>query len=235
MLIAATSDVLSPRFFQQFVTSLEKLQQKPDLFLMAGDMIYRGAIEEYEKIYNALFGKVECPLVACFGNNEFQQVREDIRQKYRKIIFLDDQSILLKVGKTSVGIFGSTGSLDTPTPWQKQNIPNVERLFQMRYNLAAKHLSRMMVDFKILLLHYAPTYKTLEGENPRFFSSMGSKVWENILIEQKPNLVIHGHSLRGTRLAWIDTVPVVNVALPLNQGIVLINTEQLKPGLQKFV
>ena len=235
MLIAATSDVLSPRFFGQFVDSLEKLQQRPDLFLMAGDMIYRGAVGEYEKIYNALFGKITCPIVACFGNNEFQSVRDQLKQKYREIRFLDDQSIILRVGTRSVGIFGSTGGLDTPTPWQQTNVPNIQRLFKMRYDMADKHLERMRVEFRILLLHYAPTYKTLEGENPRFFSSMGSKVWENILVKRKPELVIHGHSLRGSRIAWVDTVPVVNVAFPLNKGIVLIDTDKLKPGLQKFV
>lgn len=235
MLIAATSDVLSPRFFPQFVSSLEKLQQKPDLFLMAGDMIYRGAIEEYEKVHNALFGKITCPIVACFGNNEYQPIRDKLKQRFRDIRFLDDQSILIRAGKVTVGVFGTTGALDTPTPWQKANIPNIEKIFQMRYNMADKHLERMKVGFRILLSHYAPTYKTLEGENPRYFSSMGSQVWENILVERKPDLVVHGHSLRGSRLAWVDTVPVVNVALPLNRGIVLINTEQLKPGLQKFV
>jgi predicted phosphodiesterase len=69
MLIAATGDVHSPRYYEEFVSALEKLQVKPDLMLLAGDMIERANVKEFEKINNALFGKVECPIVACFGKN----------------------------------------------------------------------------------------------------------------------------------------------------------------------
>lgn len=235
MIIAATGDVHSPRYFEDFVRAVDGLMVRPDLFIMVGDMVHRGEIAEYEKVYNVLFGKITCPMVACFGNNEFQQLRDELKQKFKDIRFLDDQSIILKVGTKSVGIFGTTGSLDTPTPWQKANIPNIERLYQSRYELTDKHLQRMLVDFKILLTHYSPTYKTLEGENSRFYGSMGSQVWENILMSRKPNLVLHGHSHRGTKQAWLDTVPVFNVSLPLNREIVIIDTDKLKPGLAKFV
>jgi Icc-related predicted phosphoesterase len=93
----------------------------------------------------------------------------------------------------------------------------------------------MATNVKILLMHYSPTYKTLEGENPRFFSTLGSQVYENILLNRKPDLVLHGHNYRGTKQAWIETVPVFNVSLPLNKEIVIIDTEKLKPGLAKFV
>jgi Icc-related predicted phosphoesterase len=235
MLIAATGDVHSPRYYEEFVSALEKLQVKPDLMLLAGDMIERANVKEFEKINNALFGKVECPIVACFGNNEWEECRKELKEKYKEIKFLDDESIILQIGMKSVGIFGSTGALDTPTKWQKAHVPNIENIYRRRYELADASLQRMGADFKILLLHYAPTYKTLEGENPNFFSSMGSRFWENILISRKPNLVVHGHGHKGTKEAWIDTVPVINVALPLNHEIVVIDTEKLRPGLQKFV
>jgi Icc-related predicted phosphoesterase len=235
MIIAATGDVNSPRYYSEFVSAMEQFNVKPDLFLIVGDMIHRGDMNEWEKIHNVLFGKIFCPIVACFGNNEFLGQREELKQKYRDIRFLDDQSIVLDIGKTSVGIFGTTGGLDTPTPWQKANVPNVERFFQTRYELTDKHLQRMIVDFKILLIHYAPTYKTLEGENPRFFSTMGSQIYENILTNRKPNLVLHGHSHRGSKMAWINTVPVINASLPVNREIVVIDTEKLKPGIAKFV
>lgn len=235
MLIAATGDVHSPRYYGEFVSAVERLQIKPDLFLIVGDMVHRGEISEYEKVYNVLFGKITCPIVACFGNNEFQQLREELKQKYKDVRFLDDQSIILTIGTASVGIFGTTGSLDTPTPWQKANVPNIEKIYQSRYELADKHLQRMLTQFKILLMHYSPTYKSLAGENPRFFSSMGSQIYENILNARKPSLVLHGHSHRGTRMVWIDTVPVFNVSLPLNREIVVIDTDKLKPGLARFV
>lgn len=235
MIIAATSDVNTPRYYADFVTALDTMTVRPNLFLIAGDMVNRGEMSEYQKVYNALFGKVSCPIIACFGNNEYEQARETVKREFREIRFLDDQSIVVSFGSLNVGIFGTTGSLETPTPWQKANIPNIEMIYQQRMDLADKHLQRMTGMFKILLAHYAPTYKTLEGENPSFFSSMGNQVFENVINNRKPNLVIHGHSHRGLKQAWIDTVPVFNVAFPLNREIVIIDTDKLKTGIAKFV
>jgi Icc-related predicted phosphoesterase len=236
MLIAATGDVHSPQYYEEFVRAVDMIQKKPDLFLMVGDMIGRGGIEEYEKIYNALFGKITCPIVSCFGNNEFiPDSTQEIKQRYKEIRFLWDDSLILKIGNTSVGVVGTLGSLDVPTKWQKENIPNIEKTYLERINFVDRHLQRLMVDFKILLMHYAPTYKTLEGENPNFYGSMGSRVYENVLLSRKPDLVVHGHSHRGKKMAWVDTVPVFNVSFPVNREIVIIDTDQLKPGLAKFV
>jgi len=232
MIIAATGDVHSPQYFEGFVRSVDGLKVKPDLFLMVGDMVNRGDLKEYDKIYNTLFGKVSCPILSCFGNNEFQEIREEIRKKYSDIKFLDDQSAILTVGEKVVGIVGTTGSLDTPTPWQKANVPNIEKIYQQRVSFVDSHLQRMVLDIPltIVLMHYAPTFKTLEGENPRFYTSQGSQMYENVLVQRKPSLVIHGHSHRGTKQAWVDSVPVFNVSLPLNRQIVVIDTEKdLKP------
>lgn len=235
MLIAATSDTHLPKNYEDFFHAVDRMSKRPDLFLVAGDVVQHGEMAEYEKFYNAIFGKFSCPIVACFGNNEFQQLREDVKRKYRDIKFLDDETEIVKVDGNAVGIFGTTGSLETPTPWQLANIPNIERIFKQRVELADSALRRMQADFKILLMHYAPTFRTLEGDNPRFFSSLGSQMYENVINSRKPNLVIHGHSRGGLKHAWIDTVPVFNVSFPLNREIVAIDTSELKPGLAKFV
>jgi len=244
MIIAATGDVHSPRHFDLFlraIDDLEALGMQPHLFLITGDMVHRGEIEEYDKIYNALFGKITCPIVACFGNNEYREHREALKQRVRGIRFLDDQSISIGVQlpgamrEFAVGIVGTTGSLETPTPWQRANIPNIERVYQERVSMVERHLTHMRTNFRIVLMHYAPTYKTLEGENPRFYTSMGWNVYENVLIRQKPDLVLHGHSHRSLKQAWVDSVPVFNACLPLNDKILVIDTEKLKPGLTKFV
>ena len=235
MIIAATGDIHSPIYFEEFVKSIDALTIRPDIFIMAGDMIDRGKVDEFDKICNALFGKIDCPIISVFGNNEYEELKDEIKNRCKKVRFLDDQSIIMEIRGVSVGIFGSTGSLDEPTRWQKAHIPNIERIYQLRYQIAEKHLERMLTHIKILVTHYAPTYKTLEGENPRTYQSLGSKVWENLIIKYKPTLVIHGHSHRGSKFAWVDSVPVFNVAFPLNKKIVIIDTEKLKPGLLKFV
>jgi Icc-related predicted phosphoesterase len=236
MIIAATGDVHSPQYYQEFVRSIDMMFAKPDLFLMVGDMMDRNEPEEYEKIHNALFGKINCPIVACFGNNEFiPDFTQQIREKNKDIKFLWDESTILTLGRTSVGIVGTLGSLDQPTKWQRVNLPNIEGVYEQRIGIVDRALQRLMADFKIVLMHYAPTYKTLEGESPQFYGSIGSQHYEEVLMNRKPNLVLHGHSHRGKKMVWIDTVPIYNVSFPVNREIVIINTDDLKPGLAKFV
>jgi len=239
MIIAATGDVHSPQYYEEFVRAMDKMQmiEKPQLFLITGDMINRGSIEEYERVYNTMFGKISCPIVSCFGNNEFSELREQIRKNYPDIKFLDDDATMLELAdKTTVGIVGTIGSLDTPTPWQRTNIPNIEKIYEQRVDTVSRLLQRMRADIKIILMHYSPTYKTLEGNNPRFFGTLGSQMYENVITKLKPTLVIHGHAHRGIKQAWIDNVPVFNVSLPVNRQIVFIDTEKdLKSGIAKFV
>jgi Icc-related predicted phosphoesterase len=236
MIIAATGDVHAPQYYEEFVRAIDTIRVKPDLFLIAGDMINRGEVQEYEKIYNALFGKITCPIVACFGNNEFiPDITQEIKQKYREIRFLRDESTILKIGNITVGIVGTIGSLDIPTRWQTQNIPNIEGVYRERVNFVDRQLQRMVTNFKIVLMHYAPTYKTLEGENPNFYGNIGSRAYENVFLNKKPDLVLHGHSHRGKKMAWFDTVPIFNVSFAASKEIAIIDTAELRPGLTKFV
>jgi Icc-related predicted phosphoesterase len=237
MIIAVTGDIHSPHYYEDFLKALDELPDNIDLFLIAGDMIDRGEVSEYEKIRNALFGKVNCPILACFGNNEFEEKEEEIKSICREIRFLSDQAFVIDVKGMPVGIVGTRGSLEEPTKWQRAHIPNIDKIYAQRLQLVKLQLRKIIhTPFKILLMHYAPTYKTLEGENPLFYGTLGWNAFENVIIEMRPNLVIHGHSHRGKKFAWVDTVPVFNVSFPANEKkIVIINTEELKPGLTKFV
>ncbi len=238
MRILACADIHSPIFYQDFLRSLDTTSEKVDLILLAGDMVERDVIEkeieEYKKIYNSFFGKFFSPIIAVFGNTEFEEYRETIKKEITGIRFLDDQYVEIKVGEENVLIFGSTGSLDEPTRWQKSHTPNITQIYKSRIEKARTCLKNYK-GFKILLTHYAPTYKTLQGENPFFYQNLGSIEMERVILETKPNLVIHGHSHSGIKFAWVDTVPVFNVAFPANKSLVLIDTEKIKPGLQKFV
>jgi Icc-related predicted phosphoesterase len=237
MLIAAVGDIHSPRFFDQYVKAVEDLHIEPDIFFLVGDIIHRGNVGEYQKVYNVLFGKITCPIIACFGNEEYgEETRMLIENQNPDIKFLDDESIVLEVAGKSVGIVGSVGSLDRPTFWQRSNIPEIYEIYKKRVETIEALLSNLKTDIKILLIHYTPTYKILEGEIPQAYPELGSKAYEKVIVEQKPTLVLTGHSHKGRREAWIDTVPIFNVAFPLRREIVVIDTDKdLKPGLEKFL
>jgi predicted phosphodiesterase len=49
--VACVSDVHAPKNFEVFKEALKKLEEKEiDLFLFGGDMIYKGKIDEIQKI-----------------------------------------------------------------------------------------------------------------------------------------------------------------------------------------
>lgn len=240
MIIAATGDIHSPLNYELFVKSINNLQANPDLFLITGDVIDRKStgetdiIKEFQKVSNALFGVVSCPIFACFGNNEFESEWDEIRLSFPDIKFLQDESAEIEVKGKKVGIVGSKGSLDRPTWWQKNNIPNISEIYKKRVEKIEGLLDKLKVDYKILLIHYPPTYKILAGENPRAFPELACQALERVVIEKKIDLVLTGHAHKGKKEAWLDGIPVINAGLTLNNGLVIIDTEKLKPGLGRF-
>ena len=234
MIIAATGDIHLPKGYEDFLKAVDTMKAEPDLFLIAGDIVHHGDVNEFDKFYNIIFGKFECPVVVCFGNTELPKFREEVKAIYKDIRFLDDEAWSVNVGGTDVGIFGTTGSLEKATQWQTANIPNIQNLYKSRVKLAEHGLRKMNTKLKILLMHYAPTFKTLDGENPNYFSTLGSREYENVIATQKPSMVIHGHSHNGINKAVVEGVPVFNAAFPVNKEILMIDTQAQKQGLSKF-
>lgn len=96
MRIAAVADVHSPRFFIEFTNSLTQCW-KPDLFLLAGDIVNRGKADEYPRVVDAIeriHGEV--PIIACFGNEEYLESRDEIiALTGNRVIFLDESTTTL--------------------------------------------------------------------------------------------------------------------------------------------
>ncbi len=241
MIILAVSDLDSLEGdYEQFWSLLEKAEE-PDLFLMAGDMYLSDTPEDYKTILEH-FERLgwKCPIIACFGNREFEQKYDEIKNicGYR-VNFLNDESFELTIKGKSVGIAGSKGCLDQPTWWQIKTNPNIRRFYKERAEKIRQLLTQMKTEIKILLTHYAPTYQTLKGENTRIYGGIGSPQIEKILMETKTTFAVHGHAHLGSRIGFADSIPIFNVALPVNKGLVRIDTENLpkpdKKGLEKFI
>ncbi|MHA1264806.1 MAG: metallophosphoesterase family protein [Candidatus Helarchaeota archaeon] len=227
--IACVSDVHAPRYLDLFKASLEKIKHKEiDIFLLAGDIIYKGVVRELTRVITLLEDyNIKFPVYACFGNEEYDNLYEDLKLLGKdKIIFLEDELISLKRKAKKIGIIGTKGSLAQPTWWQAKNIPNIREIYRMRIKkieeLAQKNTN---YDIKILLIHYAPTYKTVVGEPERAYPQMGTKALEKVILNPnyKITAVVHGHAHKGRKLAILgNRVPVYNVALPLRKEITIL-------------
>ena len=222
MRIAAVSDIHSPKYLELLHEALSAADLRNiDLFLLAGDLIYKGEIEEIDKVVEAI--RVNCPIVAVFGNEEYEHLHDDLRERTKgKIRFLEEETLVIEAGGESLGVVGSKGSLDRPTFWQRKNIPNIWRIYNETREKVAELLSELRTDYKCLLLHYAPTYKTLQGEKPSKYPELGSKKYEKLILKSNPDLVIHGHAHKGKSYAELAATSIYNVALPLTKKITII-------------
>ena len=229
MIISAISDLdILGVDLEPFWDVLKKAR-KPDLLLFAGDMYDWKTPETYGLILDFIdMLKWKCPIVAVFGNHEFDEELDEIKKIAKKRIkFLEEESIVLKIKNKKLGIVGSTGALDSPTIWQLGNIAGIDDEFKEISNTIKKQLLALKADVRILLTHYAPTYKTLKGENKSFYSVIGSKKMEKVLKETKPTFAVHGHAHYGLPLAFVDSVPVFNVCLEINKKLVEIDPDKL--------
>ncbi len=238
MIIAAVGDLDPLRGnYEPFLEALQNAKS-PALLLFAGDMYERSQPDNYGIILD-LIDKVkwDCPTVAVFGNREFEQEYDKIKEICgERIRFLVDESLVIKISGKEIGIVGSKGCLDNPTWWQLTNIPGIREMYKQRAQRLAELLKALRTEIKILLTHYAPTHRTLKGENPNAFGGLGYKGLEDALLEAKATLAVHGHAHFGTQQAFIDSIPIFNVAFPVNKKIVEIDLGNLpKAGLAKFV
>jgi len=237
MIIAAISD-LDPLGveLEPFLDMLKKIKE-PDLFLLGGDVYEYRSPEIYGLVLDFLkLIKWNCPIIAVFGNREFDEDRDDIRKICKKkITFLEEEKIEIKIENKTVGIVGTEGSLDVPTWWQFTHTKNIKNIYDERREKVEKLLKDLKTNIKILLMHYSPTYKTLKGEDPRVYGGLGSKKYEKVLIDNRPSFVAHGHAHYGIPLAFVGPVPVFNVCFNINRKIVEIDPEKLpKGGLERF-
>lgn len=215
--VAAVGDIHAPKFMNEFKRSLSAMDPSSiGLLLLAGDLILKGNYHNLNYVLESIEqNDVNCPIIACFGNEEYSGIRDDMRKLAgRRLRFLDDESAEVQVRGLKVGIIGSQGSLECPTPWQARNIPNIERTYSERIDRIVQLLNGLKADLRILLLHYPPTFRVLEGEPKAFYRYIGCDRCERIISKDRVDVVICAHSHMGSPLALVNDVPVHNVSLP---------------------
>ncbi|MDX1534095.1 MAG: metallophosphoesterase [Thermoplasmata archaeon] len=203
-----------------------------DLILLAGDISHRNDVDLYGRVLEAFQEASEAPIVAVFGNHDYADSHAAYRMAY-PITFLEEETKDLQVAGRRVRVIGSTGVLDRPTWWQRTNLPQIAAEYTRRLHVLDGLLEEE--GFRILLTHYAPTYRTLVGEGESYWDQLGSKRMESVLLRHRPELVIHGHAHLGvpyaelqtgqTTLTTFDrgrTIPVHNVAFPVRKELTLL-------------
>jgi uncharacterized protein len=208
---------------QRLVGVFADAAREADLILLAGDLTLHGEPEELGTLVDAVQG-IEKPVFAVLGNHDWHGNRCDELTEVLTdagIRMLDKQSAVVEVGETSVGIAGVKGFVggfpDSALPDFGE--PSLRRVYA-ETSEEVEGLGRALEEIascavRIVLLHYAPTSATLEGEPPGIWAFLGSDRLAGPIAQHRPNIVLHGHGHMGTFKGEIGDVPVYNVAQPV--------------------
>jgi uncharacterized protein len=224
--IAAAGDVhCSPERRHEIEESFAGIAEQADLILLAGDLTTGGEPEDGAVLAEAC-RQLEIPVLAVLGNHDWHANRCDELVAVLEdggIAVLDRDCRVLEIAGTKVGVVGTKGFVggfpDSALPDFGE--PLLRRIYA-ETSAEVEALDRGLdavagCDLRIVLLHYAPTVTTLEGEPRGIYAFLGSDRLAAPISEHVPDLVLHGHGHAGTFEGFIGKVPVFNVSIPVMQ------------------
>lgn len=228
----AVGDIHGKRYFSLFIASLRSIIGfHPDVFVLAGDIIDEGRVEDLDVILEEIQGKFPgVPIIAVFGNEEYHEVEHSLIKSHPEVIWLNDSPAILKLNELRVGFVGTRGALEKLTYWQRRHKPELKLIYEERPNLVRDLMTEIKKysDALVFISHYAPTFLTVKGEPKKLYPYMGSREMERVIRETKPNIVIHAHAHNARVVeARLDSIQIFNVSLPARKGLTQI---EIKPS-----
>jgi uncharacterized protein len=194
-----------------------------DAVFIAGDLTTFGEPEQAEVLADAC-RELEVPVVAVLGNHDWHANRADeIVESLTAsgIVVLDRSWKVLHCADTRIGVVGTKGFVggfpdSTLTDFGEPIMRAVYAETTDEVAALERGLEAISdCEFRIVLLHYAPTSSTIEGEPQGIWAFLGSDRLGRPIAEHLPDLVLHGHGHAGTYEGFIGAVPVYNVSLPV--------------------
>jgi len=194
-----------------------------DLILLAGDLTTHGEPEQAAVLADAC-RNLETPVVAVLGNHDWHVNRADDLVAVLEdagITMLDRSSVIKSVNGCDVGIVGVKGFVGG---FPGCNMPDFgEPSLRAIYAETGDEVQALddglqeiaTCPMRVVLMHYAPTSDTLEGEPHGIWAFLGTDRLAHPIAEHRPDLVVHGHAHAGTFQGEVAGVPVYNVSLPV--------------------
>ena len=222
--IAAAGDVHATESKRaQIERAFAELDPDVDLVLLAGDLTTYGEPEQAAVLADAA-RDVGVPVVTVLGNHDWHSNRaNDVVDVLTKagVTVLEQSWTVIDVRGTNVGIVGTKGFVGGFPDSQLPDFgePSLRRVYaETSEEIAAIERGLEAIvecPIRIVLLHYAPTSTTLEGEPRTIWAFLGTDRMAPPIGRHRPDLVLHGHGHAGRFEGSIDDVPVFNVAVPV--------------------
>jgi Icc-related predicted phosphoesterase len=220
--VAAAGDIPSrPENRDELAAAFALVDAEADLILLAGDLTTLGEPEQAAALADVC-RPLGAQVVAVLGNHDWHANRRDELVSLLEgggVTVLDPGSTSCAVDGTSVGVAGAKGFVggfpDSQLPdFGEPILRQVYRETSAEVDAIAAGLDAIAgCDHRIVLLHYAPTTTTLEGEPRVIWAFLGTDRLAPPIGAHRPDVVLHGHAHRGTFAGEIGEVPVYNVAV----------------------
>jgi Icc-related predicted phosphoesterase len=208
---------------EEVARAFASLRGEADVVLLAGDLTAVGEPAEARVLAEAC-APLEIPVLAVLGNHDWHANRtEELTGVLTEagIDVLDRDSRVIDLGGVEVGVIGTKGFVGGFAGSHLSDFGEPAlRMIYADATAEVKALARGLQQVatcpvRIVLLHYAPTEQTLEGESPGIWTYLGTDRLAGPIREHEPDMVLHGHAHAGTLQGKIDGVPVYNVSIPL--------------------
>lgn len=192
-----------------------------DLILLAGDLTTHGEPEQ-AALVAGMCRELATPVITVLGNHDLHSDRgKEVTAALEagNITVLDRGFAVRSVAGHEVGIVGTRGFAGG---FPGSHLANFgERILREAYAETSAEVEALEAGLqaiahcpiRIVLLHYAPTTETLEGEPPGIWMMLGTDRLAAPVLAHKPDLVLHGHAHHGSLRGTIGPVPVYNVAV----------------------
>jgi uncharacterized protein len=222
--IAAAGDVhCRESAVRETQEAFAKLEGRADLLLLAGDLTMHGTAEEAAVLADAC-RQLSMPVFAVLGNHDWHLGEQDeitavLEQACVRV--LDRASAICEVAGIETGIVGAKGFVGG---FPGSHLPDFgEPALRSVYAETTAEVDAVheglkavaLCPVRVVLLHYAPTATTLEGEPSGIWAFLGSDRFAAPITEHGPDLVLHGHAHAGRFEGAIGEVPVFNVSAPV--------------------
>lgn len=207
-----------------YLELFETISDEADIFLLCGDLTQRGKVEEAAILAEEL-KSLSIPKLAVLGNHDHESNISDEIKKILKdagVIFLDEEIYELdSIGFTGVKGFGGGFGPYMLSYFGEQEIKAfvqaaIDETQQLEIGLGKlSHKQK-----RVVIMHYAPIYKTLVGEDTAIYPFLGATRFEEVIDRFGANLVFHGHAHYGSPHGkTAKGTDVYNVAFPLMQRL----------------
>ncbi|MGW4793718.1 metallophosphoesterase [Nonomuraea sp. MG754425] len=222
--IAAVGDIhLSTDDRGRYRSKLDGIENRADVFMLAGDLTRHGTLEEGRAVADELRG-LPIPVVAVLGNHDYHSdLQYEIASELRDagVVVLNDDGVVVQCGDKKLGVVGGKGfgggyAGKCASEFGEREIKNFvshTRFIAESWKVALKEI---VADHRVVLSHYSPIKETLEGEPHEIYPFLGSYLLAEAVDTAGADLILHGHAHKGTEKGMTPGgIRVRNVALPV--------------------